>query len=459
MLLTNMRPTAEIFAISPEVTENNSLIPASDELQARFADLLRAPLRAELTPVGADTGDLQSMPSLLDDATLPPAGNALPLADDLAAGSASLQMSGDEVLPETASADPAALGLHPTTEGASGVDLGSPLFTEAAGVADSAAEEAAANALLSDNEAANHGRADDRVLADPLAPAAIEPSVSDAAARAAGAASAFDLRRTSAQGLPPTAAEAAIERASGRTRGPQWQDIRSRNPVEPALPAQAQASRGAGEPVGGPQPRALPVDSPAVNFAAQIADSAGDRPEVLPRHTLESIAPSPGSAAIDTAAARESASTIARGTPLQTTIPLALGDDGWGEAFGERVTWLSRGGIQSAELKLHPAELGPIRVQVAVEDDAAKLTFTAPHAATREAIEQALPRLREMLSESGLTLAGTDINDTSTREDQAARRDAAGEPDRPSVEEGDLAAEAEPLPLPKKPSGLVDTFA
>lgn len=96
---------------------------------------------------------------------------------------------------------------------------------------------------------------------------------------------------------------------------------------------------------------------------------------------------------------------------LATSIDRPVMDEAWGEAFQNRILWMTKGGIQNAEIRLNPAELGPIRVQVSVEDDTAILQFTAQHNTTREAIEQALPRLREMLSDNGLTLADFGVND------------------------------------------------
>jgi flagellar hook-length control protein FliK len=45
-----------------------------------------------------------------------------------------------------------------------------------------------------------------------------------------------------------------------------------------------------------------------------------------------------------------------------------------------------------------------------MERDAASFGFNATHAQTRAAIEQALPRLRELLAEQGLSLGHTSID-------------------------------------------------
>jgi flagellar hook-length control protein FliK len=128
---------------------------------------------------------------------------------------------------------------------------------------------------------------------------------------------------------------------------------------------------------------------------------------------------------------------------------------------------MAKNDIQSAELHLNPADLGPIEITLTLGGDdktQATVQFSAAHAATREAIETALPRLREMLQENGITLgqAGVDANNSRAADGgdrqspggHAAARDHAGS-----------SAAAATAPPPAGPGarsqgrGLVDTFA
>jgi len=70
------------------------------------------------------------------------------------------------------------------------------------------------------------------------------------------------------------------------------------------------------------------------------------------------------------------------------------------------------GGLQQAELRLNPADLGPIRIQLQVDaqSQTAGVTFAAAHAATREGIEQSLPVLRDMLASQGLSLGHAGVS-------------------------------------------------
>jgi flagellar hook-length control protein FliK len=75
--------------------------------------------------------------------------------------------------------------------------------------------------------------------------------------------------------------------------------------------------------------------------------------------------------------------------------------------------------IQGAEVKLNPANLGPMEVRVHVQNDQASVFFTAHHGAVREALESALPRLRDMFEASGVELVDVDVSDQSFAEQRA----------------------------------------
>lgn len=146
---------------------------------------------------------------------------------------------------------------------------------------------------------------------------------------------------------------------------------------------------------------------------------------------------------------------------VPTTINAAVGQNKWGEEFAQKITWLvTAGRDQTAELHLNPPQLGPLDVVLKINGDHATAQFTSPHAAVREAIEQALPRLREMLADNGIALGNATVGD------QAAR-DSAAESARHTLQKnnatsGDAAASAEPTvqvsPISRH-NGIVDTFA
>ncbi len=82
----------------------------------------------------------------------------------------------------------------------------------------------------------------------------------------------------------------------------------------------------------------------------------------------------------------------------------------WNKEMGDRVIWMHKQAIPSAELRLNPGHLGPITIKIDVTQDQTTIAFTAQHAAVKEAIEAALPKLREMFSAQQLNLAEVNVS-------------------------------------------------
>lgn len=123
----------------------------------------------------------------------------------------------------------------------------------------------------------------------------------------------------------------------------------------------------------------------------------------------------PGAAAAPAGAAGPGAAASPIPTPGSTDAwptlePLAHRDT-WAQGLGERLLFMADKGLQSATVRLQPEHLGPMEIRIHVDDEgAAQVFFSAQHAQTREALEQALPRLRDMFAEQGLSLGETGVD-------------------------------------------------
>ena len=103
-----------------------------------------------------------------------------------------------------------------------------------------------------------------------------------------------------------------------------------------------------------------------------------------------------------------------------SSISASVQSPSWSQGLTERVSWMMQGNLQMAELKLNPAHLGPLEVKLSIQDDKASIVFVATHAQVKEAIDAAMPRLREMLEQQGLNLEDVDVSQHSdTKEEQA----------------------------------------
>ncbi|MCP3130297.1 flagellar hook-length control protein FliK [Shewanella sp. KJ2020] len=84
------------------------------------------------------------------------------------------------------------------------------------------------------------------------------------------------------------------------------------------------------------------------------------------------------------------------------------------------VTMVSQG-IQHAEIRLDPPELGHMLVKIQVHGDQTQVQFHVTQSQTRDVIEQAIPRLRELLQEQGMQLADSHVS----QGDQGQRREGS----------------------------------
>lgn len=151
-------------------------------------------------------------------------------------------------------------------------------------------------------------------------------------------------------------------------------------------------------------------------------------------------------------------------TPAATTVVAVATpvlDPAWADAIQDRVLMLAGRNIQSAEIRLNPVELGPLQVRISIDDNSVSVAFSAAHAVTREALEMALPRLKEALSENGMSLAEASVSDQGIANQRGdGNRSRAADPgssDAETAQEGnDLQSVT---PRKRAPAGLVDTFA
>lgn len=103
-----------------------------------------------------------------------------------------------------------------------------------------------------------------------------------------------------------------------------------------------------------------------------------------------------------------------------TNVNVPVNNQAWGQAIGERLQWMVKQEMQEAEIRLNPRHLGPIEVKISMNQDQATVTFAAHHVMTRDALETAVPRLREMFGDSGLNLVDVNVSHNSDQRGQQA---------------------------------------
>ena len=110
--------------------------------------------------------------------------------------------------------------------------------------------------------------------------------------------------------------------------------------------------------------------------------------------------------------------------PIIANLTVPPQNPAWGDTVGDRVQWMVAQNIQEAKIRLHPQELGMLEVRIQMgSDQQTSISFSSPHSQVRDALETALPRLREMFGESGLSLGDVNVSQHSSSEQGHAERD------------------------------------
>lgn len=95
-------------------------------------------------------------------------------------------------------------------------------------------------------------------------------------------------------------------------------------------------------------------------------------------------------------------------TPAQS--PLLLTREQAGEQVHERINMMMAKNLKHVDIRLDPPELGKIQIKLNIAQDQASVQFTVNNPQTRDMVEQAMPRLREMLQQQGLQLAQSSVH-------------------------------------------------
>jgi flagellar hook-length control protein FliK len=105
-------------------------------------------------------------------------------------------------------------------------------------------------------------------------------------------------------------------------------------------------------------------------------------------------------------------------TPLNQTAsssilsaPLNLRQPQWAQDVAQRVQVMINQSMNELEVRLDPLGLGPMKIGLKLdEQQKAHVTLSAQHGVTREMLENALPRLKELLAQEGIELASATVD-------------------------------------------------
>ena len=450
----------DISALNSESVTAAKNLPDTDSPAEDFAGLLYQPLPVLASGISPDKGQ-----------GLPDVGNLLPLEGDTSTPVADLIAQFPDVgytaSPSLAPAE--VFETHtPTMNEMSLVLAASPLSPSAQmqspaqakmpaqlplPVQMQTADELQAAARLqasSQSQATSHLQAATQPQVQTQAPVLTADSLAQRLQAASIAARGDILQPKPATGdSTSTINEAQMRRATG----PATNMLRTKAPDNIDIPVR---------PMSAPDLNAISEGRPSISASfPSLPAGMADRLQMSPQGQSFDPAPltvGPTAPQVSASQVAPAASTPATPTP-PGPIDIPLRDPAWGDALGDRVLFMSGQKIHQAEIRLNPAEMGPISIRVSVDDGAADVIFTAQHLAAREAIELAMPRLRELLSENGLVLGNTSVSEQGVEQDKkGSEAQEAMEQNSADARESSPDDDVQRQTPTRRGQGLVDTF-
>lgn len=162
---------------------------------------------------------------------------------------------------------------------------------------------------------------------------------------------------------------------------------------------------------------AAPYQSQAKNSDPDLSGNAPATPAVAATAEKQELASSSSSASptatlapiMSSHATSQTAATVATAPVLSQP----LGTHEWQQSLSQHITLFTKQGQQTAELRLHPEDLGQVQISLKLDDNQAQLQMVSAHSHVRAALEAALPVLRTSLAENGIQLAQSSVSSES----------------------------------------------
>ena len=176
----------------------------------------------------------------------------------------------------------------------------------------------------------------------------------------------------------------------------------------------------------------LPSAQPSPQVASAAATVAGAT-ETVPAKSANDTPKHSAIDAMDAASTRTFSQfeSLPRASEarVQVAVEAPLRSQAFPAELSEKIVWLAGNGTHTADLSLNPPQLGPLEVRLTVSGSDAGAQFFSPHPVVRDAIEAALPRLRELLAQSGIALGNAQV-----QQEAFSRGDPGGRSGRSSDE-------------------------
>lgn len=155
---------------------------------------------------------------------------------------------------------------------------------------------------------------------------------------------------------------------------------------------------------------------------ALTSGSASSAAEGATRHEnlAQQLASGLGLSSAQSATARQD---MQAAQSAQAPLPLGQTPTEAGAALTERINIMLSKNLKQVDIRLDPPELGRMQIKLGMNNDQATVHITVANQQARDAVEQAMPRLRDMLQQQGLQLAQGSVQ----QQDSGAQQMASGQ--------------------------------
>ncbi|SFR56001.1 hook-length control protein FliK [Pseudidiomarina maritima] len=156
------------------------------------------------------------------------------------------------------------------------------------------------------------------------------------------------------------------------------------------------------------------VDTKATIDTSRLAPTSAT-PTPTAGSTLTSSAMSASIVMIDAPVTQGAQAPVATPSTTAATATMAtpVGSQAWANQLQQNVMQMVMHNQNEMTLRLHPAELGPLQVQLRMDDSTAQLNILTHSQHVRGALEQAMPTLRDALANQGIQLGDSQVSDQS----------------------------------------------
>ncbi len=144
-----------------------------------------------------------------------------------------------------------------------------------------------------------------------------------------------------------------------------------------------------------------PVKTPLLNQTEPVINTAATTPDLINAVNPQVIV--------------KNTPTIVNSAPIVDrtatyTIPSAVGESGWSDAISQRIVWMSSENIQTATLNISPPHLGPIQVQIQMDNQQTNVQFYTTQADVKLALQNSMPLLTQLFEQTGMQLGEAKVD-------------------------------------------------